>query len=459
MMLAALPLSAGMALAFVGGLIAGAYVNWAAYWLAWNRRHISPWSPPLGSGPPRRPVDRIPVLGWLGLSRESGLHGRGFWLRPLVIEMAMGAAWAALYWWEVGRQELIAGQFDALARGPAPAGALAAPTWITIATFASHALLLTLMAAASAIDIDEKTIPDEVTRPGTLLALLLATVAPMSLLPHVALRGAPAVGVVAPLPAGFAANDAQLVVEPVTLAAPNAWPAELNGAPEWLGLAIGLACFATWLFALAPRIWRGRRGPAFAMRVIVARVARELARPANLLTGVIGSLAIVGVWYRGGDSWVGLLTALVGIVGGSAMVWAVRIAGSLALQREALGFGDVTLMMMIGAFLGWQACVIIFFIAPFAALLVGILQMVLRRDNVIPYGPFLCLGAAVVTVRWADFWNDSPGSVQGLFFFPGLVPAILAVGVAMLFAMLWAWRIVKERVFGYAGDNDNLEGR
>jgi leader peptidase (prepilin peptidase)/N-methyltransferase len=267
-------------------------------------------------------------------------------------------------------------------------------------------------------------------------------------LPHVALQATPAAGVVVPLPPDPNANNLQLVVEPTTIAAPNVWPAALNGAPQWLGLAVGLACFAIWLFALAPRIWRGRRGRMYALRVLSARVARELSRPANLWTALIGSMAIIAVWYRGGDSWIGLLTAVVGIIGGSAMVWAVRIAGSLALKREALGFGDVTLMMMIGAFLGWQACVIIFFIAPFAALVVGILQMILRRDNVIPYGPFLCLGACVVVVRWADFWNDAPGSVQGLFYFPWLVPAILAVGVIILFAMLWAWRIVKERVFG-----------
>ncbi len=86
------------------------------------------------------------------------------------------------------------------------------------------------------------------------------------------------------------------------------------------------------------------------------------------LIGLVGFAAIAGVWYRGGESWLGLLTALVGMVGGGAMVWAVRIVGSAALRKEAMGFGDVTLMMMIGAFLGWQPTIFIFFIAPFAGL-------------------------------------------------------------------------------------------
>ena len=47
-------------------------------------------------------------------------------------------------------------------------------------------------------------------------------------------------------------------------------------------------------------------------------------------------------------------------------MWAVRLIGTAALRREAMGFGDVTLMMMIGTFLGWQACSDLFFLAPFA---------------------------------------------------------------------------------------------
>jgi hypothetical protein len=107
----------------------------------------------------------------------------------------------------------------------------------------------------------------------------------------------------------------------------------------------------------------------------------------------------------------------------------------------------VTLMMMIGAFLGWQPTIFIFFIAPFAALILGALQMILRRGDVIPYGPFLCLGALVVMVRWADFWNADPDSLQAFFDFPWLVPGVLAVCVLMLGAMLVLWRNIKEAVF------------
>lgn len=446
-MLAALPLT-HLAFAFAAGVLAGAIVNWAVYGLAWNCRSISPWSPPHPDAPGRRAADRLPVLGWLGLRREYVLHGRGFWLRPLAVELAMGAAWAAFYWWEVDRHGLIVGQVEELVRGAAAIEPLAIPLNALLPTYLAHALLISLMAAASLIDVDEKTIPDGITIPGTLAALVLAVVLPTCALPQASL------GLVAPphsalvkLPPPWKLVEGELFVEPVTLSSPGDFPSALGGAPEWLGLAIGLSCFALWCFALAPRIWRGRRGVLRTVQIILARTVRELARPPLLVIELAGAAAIVAVWFRGGPSWTSLLTALVGMIGGGAMVWAVRIVGSAAMRREAMGFGDVTLMMMVGAFLGWQAGILIFFIAPFAGLLVGVVQLVLRRDDVIPYGPFLCLGALAVMVRWADFWNIRPAGIQDWFSIAWLVPVILGIGVVMLGAMLMIWRNIKEAIF------------
>src|SRR5262245_54679590 len=127
MPLAALPLSVGVLAAFALGLAAGAAVNWSAYNHAWRRRAISPWSRPHPEAPPRRWHDRFPLWGWFGLRREEALHGTGFWRRPLAVELAMGVGFAALYWWEVGRQGLVSRQFVELATGPLAPGAVQAP--------------------------------------------------------------------------------------------------------------------------------------------------------------------------------------------------------------------------------------------------------------------------------------------------------------------------------------------
>src|SRR6185436_18969346 len=103
--------------------------------------------------------------------------------------------------------------------------------------------------------------------------------------PIVLVNGAPALGAGGPL-----------WLEPVTAVAPREWPPAW-GAPRALSaLAIGLACYWLWCFALAPRIWRGRRWPVFATRLIAARVVRELGRPPLLWILLAGSAAIVGVW-------------------------------------------------------------------------------------------------------------------------------------------------------------------
>jgi prepilin signal peptidase PulO-like enzyme (type II secretory pathway) len=245
----------------------------------------------------------------------------------------------------------------------------------------------------------------------------------------------------------------------VTAAAPREWPPAWAAASNPPSLVIAVGCYWLWCFALAPRIWRGRRGPLFALRLIAARVRQELMRPPLRWLGVIGTLAIVAVWAAAAPglwpgaqrAWTGLLTSLVGLVGSGGIVWAVRLIGTAALRREAMGFGDVTLMMMIGTFLGWQACLLVFFLAPFAGLAIGLLQFVLRRDDVIPYGPFLCLAAAVVVVLWAPVWTwGAP-----IFAMGSLVPAVLGVCLLLLGAILAIWHQVKSMLFaGKANDSD-----
>ena len=287
-----------------------------------------------------------------------------------------------------------------------------------------------------------------------MLGLLIAAIVPMSLLPHVSEPlQVPVVGEPLMLANGGHAIGPHGIaqwLEPVTAVAPRAWP------PSW------------GMFRRAD-IARDRAGLLLAV-VLRARAA-NLARPAR--AGVCNgfdrppnvarvSSRAVAVAVAGGHdrdyvcldaqrkSWEGLLTALLGLVGSGCLVWAVRLIGTFSLRREAMGFGDVTLMMMIGTFLGWQACLILFFISPFAALLIGIIQFISRRDDVIPFGPFLCLAAAAVVVWWAPIWMWA----QPMFEHGSLVPLVLAVCLILLGVMLTIWRMIKNAMFGdaYAGE-------
>ena len=350
---------------------------------------------------------------WFGLRREASLHGgTGFWIRPMLVEVVMAAGLVWLYWWEIDQLGLIRPM-------------TVPPTSLVLhAQFLTHAFLLTLMLAGSLIDVDEKTIPDAITIPGTLVGLLLAAAFPWTLLPDVE-RVMGNNGVVAGPNWDF-----------LRLSSPNLWPAVLDGFPNWTSLAIGAACWWVWCFALMPRTWYGRHGWRRALGLSLTRLRREGVTYRAIAMGILGTLVLAGVWRLGGDNWEGLLTSLVGLAAGGGIIWAVRIIGTAVLHREAMGFGDVTLMAMIGAFLGWQACLIIFFLAPFAGLLAGVFSLALHREPEIPYGPFLCLAAAFVLVWWAPVWL----AAEIYFAMPLVLLSIIGIGLVLMAGLLGLWR-------------------
>jgi leader peptidase (prepilin peptidase)/N-methyltransferase len=112
----------------------------------------------------------------------------------------------------------------------------------------------------------------------------------------------------------------------------------------------------------------------------------------------------------------GLVVGLVGLFVGGGLTEFFRRGGTLALRREAMGFGDVTLMAMIGAFLGWQGAVLTFFIAPFFGLahaLWKLVRYVAKRltgdqlssaDREIPFGPYLSMAAVALVLAWRWLW-------------------------------------------------------
>lgn len=100
--------------------------------------------------------------------------------------------------------------------------------------------------------------------------------------------------------------------------------------------------------------------------------------------------------------WLGVLGGvLLGYLVGAALVWAVRILGSLAFGKEAMGLGDVHLMGGVGACLGWIDPVLAFFIAPFFGIAWAVASLVFakffRREGMaLPYGPHLAAASLLV---------------------------------------------------------------
>ncbi|MEM8667453.1 MAG: prepilin peptidase [Planctomycetota bacterium] len=414
-----LPLGFRFFLVALFGLFGAALANVVIYRCAFfNPRSIPPWGPAPKDGPPRRWFDRIPIFGWITLRRESAIHGKGFWIRPLLIEAgtSLGLMW--LY------------QFETQDGGLLPA-ALQIPAFLTpyesIATaiFFAHAVLVVLMVAATFIDFDERIIPDIITIPGTLFALMIAALAIPIFLPTA-------------LPVGRFATEAPSTTfdSPWFVAGP--W-----GGIK--GLVTALAIWSTWCFALADRRWSAvifrRRGFGRAIKHFCNGLFHYGSW--KLLAGIwlVGIVGVWRVWNLGGANWQGLFTALIGLAVGGGVIWAIRIVATWALGMEAMGFGDVTLMAMIGAFIGWQASLIAFFFSPFAAIVIVVVRFVITRDTYTPFGPYLCAGTMLTIVFWDALFN---GHLAGNLLMMGAMLLWLCIAMlGLMGVMLMVWRRIK----------------
>jgi leader peptidase (prepilin peptidase)/N-methyltransferase len=116
--------------------------------------------------------------------------------------------------------------------------------------------------------------------------------------------------------------------------------------------------------------------------------------------------------------------ALFGAVFASLFIYLIRFFGTLAFGREAMGLGDVKLMAMNGALLGWwRSLFVIMGLGPALALLMVATIWVVSRKKMekfaeIPFGPYLCLGS-YLALFWAnsilEWWLGlEPGATESL---------------------------------------------
>ncbi len=95
--------------------------------------------------------------------------------------------------------------------------------------------------------------------------------------------------------------------------------------------------------------------------------------------------------------------SILGYLVGGGVIWGLRILGTLAFGREAIGLGDVHLLAAVGAVLGWFDPILVFFLAPFSGILwaaasMGIAGVFKRPRRELPYGPHLAVATLVVII-------------------------------------------------------------
>lgn len=251
------------------------------------------------------------------------------------------------------------------------------PEWQLIVMFLHHATLFSFLLACSLCDWDQRAIPISLTTTGTLVGLLSATFFPW---PWPNDRTSIANELRAPVVNAFGVRDRLWMLD----VQPNTFPEGLYPWPVW--------------------------GP-------------------------------LSDWLWGHPWALGLLTGLAGAAAGMLMLRAIKFMFERGLGKEALGLGDADLMMLAGAFIGWQPVVMAFFVGVFAALPLALGLFFSKKERALPFGPGLAVGV-MITV----YWWPRLGAAVHVFFFDNLL--VLVAGGVLLGGLFLGSVLLRVMGFG-----------
>ena len=147
-------------------------------------------------------------------------------------------------------------------------------------------------------------------------------------------------------------------------------------------------------------------------------------------------------WMKHHQHLHGLAWSLAGLTAGAVLIWLVRALSHFILGYPALGFGDVTLMAMIGAFLGWQPTLCVLAIAPLTSIFVGIVVRISTGKSFVAYGPYLACSALIVICTWRWLWADYL-SLKDIFSHWPSVAALVGFSFVTLTILLTLLRVFR----------------
>jgi len=156
---------------------------------------------------------------------------------------------------------------------------------------------------------------------------------------------------------------------------------ELVNATLWAGLV--------WH---AGPTWEAVRGCVFfsILLGIAMTDARQYLIPDEFSLGGL----VVGLLFGLPGGVPGIAHALLGAVVGFGVLWAVGAAGTKLFKEDAMGGGDIKMMAMVGAFLGWDGVLLTIFLGALLGTLIFVPLSLLGKKRLVPFGVFLSLGAA-----------------------------------------------------------------
>jgi leader peptidase (prepilin peptidase) / N-methyltransferase len=107
---------------------------------------------------------------------------------------------------------------------------------------------------------------------------------------------------------------------------------------------------------------------------------------------------VIGLLFSLPDGFHVVERALIGAVVGFGVLWAVGAAGTRIFKEDAMGGGDIKMMAMVGAFLGWDGVLLTIFLGALLGTIIFVPLSLLGKKRLVPFGVFLAVGAAATFV-------------------------------------------------------------
>ena len=129
------------------------------------------------------------------------------------------------------------------------------------------------------------------------------------------------------------------------------------------------------------------------------RIIPDVISLPGIVVGFLCSFLLPGI------SWI---ESLLGAFIGGGVLLLIAWSYELLTKREGMGGGDIKLLAMLGAFLGWKAVLPVVFLASLIGTLVGVPLLFLQKSDArlaIPFGPFLA-SAAFIYLLWGKVLID-----------------------------------------------------
>ena len=105
---------------------------------------------------------------------------------------------------------------------------------------------------------------------------------------------------------------------------------------------------------------------------------------------------------------IGLYETAMNIIAGTGAfvtMYLIKKLGDVMFKQESLGGGDIKLMFLVGLVIGYPMSVCNIFLATFIAFPIALYLLIAKKDNIIPFGPFLSM-AAIILYIWGLTFTD-----------------------------------------------------